>query len=47
MKSITIGRSSENDVVIPDGCAGRKHCQIIQDDNGNYRLIDLQSQNGT
>ena len=47
MKSITIGRSSENDVVIPDQCAGRKHCQIIQNDNGTYRLIDLQSQNGT
>jgi len=47
MKSITIGRSSENDVVISDQFVSRKHCQIIQDDNGGYRLIDLQSQGGT
>jgi len=47
MKSKTFGRSSENDVVIPDNCIGRKHCQIIQDDNGSYRLIDFNSQNGT
>ena len=47
MKSITFGRSSENDYVVSDSNASRKHCQIIQDDNGSFRLIDLNSQNGT
>ncbi|MDR1882222.1 MAG: CD225/dispanin family protein [Prevotella sp.] len=47
MKIIKIGRSSGNDVVINDGQVSRTHCQIIKDDNGNYRLIDTNSANGT
>ena len=47
MKSITIGRGSENDVVVPDDCASRKHCQIIQDNDGRFRLIDFRTPNGT
>lgn len=48
MKIITIGRSSSNDVIINDPLVTRKtHCQIIQDDNGSFRLIDNNSTNGT
>jgi len=47
MKVITIGRSSENDVVINDNKVSRHHLQIIQDDYGNFRLSDFGSANGT
>ena len=47
MKIIKIGRSSSNDVNIKDPLVSRAHCQIIQDDNGNFRLIDINSRNGT
>ncbi|MDR0971961.1 MAG: FHA domain-containing protein [Bacteroidales bacterium] len=47
MKIIKIGRSSNNDVVIDDRNVTRYHCQIIEDDYGHYRLIDLKSTNGT
>jgi hypothetical protein len=47
MRIIKIGRSSGNDIVIDDGKVSRTHCQIIKDDNGNYRLIDTNSANGT
>lgn len=47
MKIIKIGRSSSNDVNINDPLVSRVHCQIIQDDNGNFRLIDTNSSNGT
>jgi molecular chaperone DnaK (HSP70) len=48
MKVITIGRHSSNDVVIDnDGKVSRHHLQIIQDDNGNFRLADFGSMNGT
>lgn len=47
MKIITIGRSPSNDVNIDDTLVSRTHCQIIQDDNGGFRLIDTNSTNGT
>lgn len=47
MKIVNIGRSSNNDVNINDPLVSRTHCQIIQDDNGNFRLIDVNSKNGT
>lgn len=47
MKIITIGRSSSNDIIIKDPLVSRIHCQIIEDDNGNFRLIDTDSKNGT
>lgn len=47
MKIITIGRSSGNNVVINDSLVSKSHCQIIQDSNGSYRLIDNNSTNGT
>lgn len=47
MKIINIGRSSDNDVCIQDCLVSRTHCQIIQDDNGNFTVIDTNSKNGT
>lgn len=43
---VTIGRWSENDVVLPDREVSRRHAQIRQD-SGQYVLIDLGSKNGT
>lgn len=48
MKVITIGRSSgNNDIIVDDVNVSRNHLQIIQDDNGNYSVVDLDSTNGT
>jgi pSer/pThr/pTyr-binding forkhead associated (FHA) protein len=43
---ITIGRTSENDVVIPEFSVSRKHCFIAVVD-GEYRITDWGSSNGT
>lgn len=47
MKIIKIGRDTGNDIIIDDSTVSRIHCQIIQDDNDNFRLIDINSKNGT
>ena len=47
MKVITIGRSSDNNVVVNDEKVSRHHLQIVEDDNGNHFVVDLQSTNGT
>lgn len=48
MKVITVGRSRENNnIVIQDEKVSRNHLQIIQDDNGTYKVMDLGSTNGT
>lgn len=44
---ITVGRGSGNDVVINDPLVSRTHCQIVQDDSGRFKLVDLNSRNGT
>jgi hypothetical protein len=43
---ITIGRTSENDVVIPEYSVSRKHCFIAVVE-GDYRITDWGSSNGT
>lgn len=43
---ITIGRTAENDVVIPEYSVSRKHCFIAIVD-GAYRITDWGSANGT
>jgi pSer/pThr/pTyr-binding forkhead associated (FHA) protein len=43
---ITIGRTSENDVVIPEYSVSRKHC-FIASVEGSYRVTDWGSANGT
>jgi type VI secretion system FHA domain protein len=46
-QSLTIGRSDENDLVLPDPdrMLSKRHCKI-EDDNGNIVVVD-QSTNGT
>ena len=46
-RTITVGRSSSNDCVIVDPQISRFHCQIMQDELGQYSIIDLNSKNGT
>ena len=47
MKVVTIGRNAENDVVVNDKNVSRVHLQILQNDNGGFSVIDLNSANGT
>ncbi len=47
MKVITIGRSSENNIVINDAKVSRIHLQLVQNDNGICSVVDLNSANGT
>lgn len=46
MKRITIGRSSDNNVVINNHMVSRYHCEIIQESN-RIKIVDLNSLNGT
>lgn len=49
MKIVRIGRSRGNDINLPadDLTASKYHCQIIQEDDGSYTLVDVGSTNGT
>ncbi|MBO4645675.1 MAG: FHA domain-containing protein [Bacteroidales bacterium] len=48
MKVITVGRISENNnIIVKDDKVSRNHLQIVQDDDGNYAVVDLDSTNGT
>lgn len=47
MQTITIGRSSTNDVTLTDMSVSRQHAQIVRSDNGRYTITDLNSRNGT
>jgi uncharacterized RDD family membrane protein YckC len=47
MKIVRIGRSSQNDIVIDDPKVSRNHIHVIQDDEGNFQVMDLGSKNGT
>lgn len=47
MKVITIGRSTENNIVINDAKVSRIHLQLVQNDNGICSAVDLNSANGT
>lgn len=47
MRVITIGRSSENEITLNDGSVSRHHCQIVQNDNGTFSIVDFGSTNGT
>ncbi len=47
MKVITVGRSSDNDIVINDAKVSRTHLQIVQNDGGVCSVVDLNSANGT
>jgi pSer/pThr/pTyr-binding forkhead associated (FHA) protein len=43
----TVGRSADNDVVVPDGCVSRRHCAILVHFSTGCELHDTASKNGT
>ena len=45
--SITIGRSTENDIIVEDMLVTRVHCRIERIGIKRYLITDLQSENGT
>ncbi|MCU0439669.1 MAG: FHA domain-containing protein [Raineya sp.] len=47
MKTVTIGKSSHNQIIIQDPYVSKEHLQITQDEQGNFFLEDLSSTNGT
>lgn len=44
---ITIGRSMENSIIIPDDSLSSSHAQLVRNEDGAYTLMDLGSTNGT
>lgn len=44
---ITMGRGTNNDVLIPDIAISRQHCAILRISNGKFKLKDMSSGNGT
>jgi len=45
-RETTVGRTEDNDLMIPDGSISRRHARIVQE-GGVWRVIDLGSKNGT
>jgi pilus assembly protein CpaF len=43
---VTIGRMKGNDIVLPKGNVSKRHSRIFAQD-GNFKIIDLESTNGT
>lgn len=46
MEIIRIGRENGDVIINNDDKVSRKHCEIIKDDRGNFKLVDY-SKNGT
>ena len=47
VKIVKIGRGQNNDIFINDPAVSLNHCEISQDDNGEFHITDLNSTNGT
>jgi pSer/pThr/pTyr-binding forkhead associated (FHA) protein/tetratricopeptide (TPR) repeat protein len=41
-----IGRTDDNDIVIDHRSLSRTHAKLVREDNGEWRIIDMQSANG-
>lgn len=41
-----IGRTDDNDIVIDHRSLSRTHAKIVREDNGEWRILDMQSANG-
>ncbi len=41
-----IGRVDDNDIAIDHRSLSRTHCKLVREDNGEWRVIDMQSANG-
>jgi ABC transport system ATP-binding/permease protein len=46
-KSLRIGRSSDNDVVVADLSVSRYHAELRRTSRGEFEIVDLDSHNGT
>jgi ABC transport system ATP-binding/permease protein len=44
---VRIGRTDDNDIVIDHRSLSRTHARLVREDSGEWRIIDLQSANGT
>ena len=44
---ITIGRGTNNDILVPDIAISRQHCEITRQPDGSFRMRDMSSGNGT
>ncbi len=43
----TIGSGKQNDLTLSDSTISKRHCEIAVDEDGGYRIRDLDSTNGT
>lgn len=43
---LRIGRTDENDVALDHRSLSRTHCKVVREENGEWRVIDMQSANG-
>lgn len=43
---LRIGRTDENDIALDHRSLSRTHCKVVREDNGEWRVIDMQSANG-
>jgi ABC transport system ATP-binding/permease protein len=43
---LKIGRTDDNDIALDHRSLSRTHCKIVREDNGEWRVIDMQSANG-
>ncbi len=41
-----IGRTDDNDFAVDHRSLSRSHCKVVREENGEWRVIDLQSANG-
>jgi ABC transport system ATP-binding/permease protein len=46
-RSLRIGRSADNDVVVADLSVSRHHAELRRTNRGTYEIVDLDSHNGT
>ncbi len=43
----SIGRIEERSICIPDTTVSTNHCELVRNEDGSYRVVDLGSSNGT
>lgn len=46
-KSVRLGRSSDNDIIIPEYSISQTHCEFSRTTEGEHLLLDLGAHNGT
>lgn len=46
-KGIRLGRSSENDIIIPEYSISHRHCEFSRTPEGAHLILDLGAHNGT